>query len=115
MVQLHRASLTTDTVDGNQIGDPLLSSEHHLAILTVTSPVIVAGHLINGIPTRPRTHLVDSQNGVEVTVISVNLGSATLVRCEGCPSGGTARVAGMVWLTRIFRRPRGVVNRGTSE
>ena len=115
VVQLHRTGFTADTIDSNQISDPLLSSEHHLAILTVISPVIVAGNLINGIPTRPGTHLVDCQNGVEVTVIGVDLGSTTLVRCEGCPRRGTTRGAGMVRFTRILGRPRGVVNRGTSE
>ena len=115
MVQLHRTGFTADTIDSNQIGHPFISSEHHLAILTVTSTVIVAGHLIDGIPARPGANLVDCQNGVEVTVIGVDLGRATLVRCEGCPRGGTTRGAGMVRFTRILGRPRGVVNRGTGE
>ena len=115
MVQLHGARFSPNTIHSNEVSCPLLSRKHHLTVRPVIPAVIVAGHFINGIPTRPSANLVDCQDCVEVTVIGVDLGRATLVRCEGCPCGGTTRCTGVIRLTRILRRPRGVVNRGSGE
>ena len=115
MIQLHRAGFTPNTINSNQVGDPLLRGEHHLTVLAVISTVIVAGHFLYGIPSCPATDLVNCQDGVKITVARVYLGRAFLIRSECRPCGGATRGARMVGLTRVLGRPSGVVYRRTGE
>ena len=115
MIQLHRTGFTPNTIDSNQVGGPLLRVKHHLTILTIAPAIIVTGHFLYGIPSCPAADLVDCQDGVKITVVSVYLGRAFLIRGECRPCGGATRGAGMVGLTRVLGRPRGVVYRRTGE
>ena len=115
MIKLHRAGFASGAIHRNEISHTLLNIEDHLTVLAVFTTVVVASHLLKCIPAAARTHLVNGQHRVEITIFRGQLGRALLRGGEGRPCRGATGVAGVVWFSRILGGSGGIVNCRSGE
>ena len=102
MIQLYRPCFPAHPVNRDQISDALLHVEDHFTVLAVVTAIVVAGNLLECIPTTSRAYLVNGQYRIKITVFRGQPSGAFLRGYEGCPCGGTTGIACMVWLSWIL-------------
>ena len=102
MIQLYRPCFSAHTVNRDQISDSLLYVKDHFTILTVATAIVIAGNLIESIPSTSLTYLVNGQYRIKITVFRGQPSCALLRGYECCPCGGSTGIACMIWLSWIL-------------